>query len=179
MKNTNYDNKVLEGKEYEECEFVNCSFIETTFKKCRFIDCKFKNCRISALKPVDSTYIEVSFSGSKVEGVDWTKAEIVRELSFENCSLNYSNFNMLKLPKIKIVNCEAKEVTFSETDLSEANLEGTDFEKSVFFKTNLSKASLKNAKNYWIDIMVNKLTGASFSLPDAIDLLKPLKIKVN
>lgn len=178
MKNINFDLKEIKDTEYENEQFTNCSFLETSFKTCRFLECKFIKCRISAIKLLDSELIEAQFIDSKVEGVDFTLLRTVRNIEFKNCILNYSNFNMLKLPKLKLINCEAKEVTFSEADLEESDFSGTDFENSVFFKTNLKKTNFIGAYNYWVDVLNNKLTGASFSLPQAVDLLTPLKIKV-
>ena len=178
MKNSNFDNQVLEKKEFEGKKLINCSFIETELKKSKFISCKFVNCRISALKLTDSVFIETSFVDSKVEGIDWTKAIEIRELAFENCDISYSNFNMLNIPNTKILYSIAKECSFSETNLTGSILTGTDFEASRFFKTNLSKANFRDAKNYWIDIRDCNLKNARFKSPEALNLLRATGVQV-
>lgn len=162
--------------EFEECIFTSCNFIECEFFKCRFINCKFKNCSLSAVDPVDSSFLEVSFTNSQVTGLDWTKAIKIRDLSFDNCQINYSNFKLLKLSEIKIINCEAKDVDFTEADLTKGDFKDTDFEESRFLKTNLTQANFIGAKNYIIDARYNTLKKTKFSYPEALSLLNSLDI---
>lgn len=169
-------NETISKAEFEECAFKDCSFVDCKFEKCKFIDCKFDSCIISAVVPFDSRFVEVSFSNSKVIGMDWTKAQHIREISFENCQVSYSNFRMLKLPKIRMVACEALEADFTETDLTGADFTNTNFERSVFLKTNLTKANFKGAKNYCIDARCNTVKGAQFSLPEALSLLSSFEV---
>jgi fluoroquinolone resistance protein len=166
----------VEGRSFEECEFNACSFIDCRFESCRFLSCKLNGCTLSAVNPSNSRFLEVKFSGSKVIGFDWAKAHKIEGLEFKGCQLNYSNFSLLKLPKIKIIDCEAKEVEFIETDMSHGVFCNTDFTKSRFFKTNLSDADFRGAKNYFIDVRNNVIRKARFSLPEAITLLNSLDI---
>jgi fluoroquinolone resistance protein len=177
--NLSLSNETVKSKEFEECEFNNCSFITCKFEKCKFINCKFSDCIISAINPVDSWIADVIFSKCKVIGCDWTKTSQIQGLDFTDCQINYSNFAMLKLPKITMINCEAKEVDFTETDLSDGTFAGTDFERSVFFKTNLTKANLAGAVNYCIDPRCNTIKKTHFSLPEALSLLSCLDIVID
>ncbi len=164
------------GKDFEECEFESCMFVDCRFEKCRFITCKFNDCILSAINPVGSRFIDVKFTKSKVIGIDWTKTHKIQELVFNNCQINYSNFKLLKLPKIKITGCEAKEVDFIETDLTGGDFKNTDFEKSLFFKANLTEADFKGARNYFIDVKNTTLKQTRFSMPEAVSLLSGLDI---
>ena len=161
---------------FDECEFNSCTLNESQFDRCRFINCKFTGCDLSNLAPSKCEFREVSFSGCKAIGIDWTKAVIVKDLEFSECMLNYSNFKMLKLQKIKLVKCEVKEAAFIGTNLSNSDLRKSDFEKSMFFKTNLTGANFSGAKNYFIDINNNTLKKTRFSLPEALSLLNNLDI---
>lgn len=125
---------------------------------------------------MDSYFNEIAFTSSKVTGVDWTKALKIKSISFDNCKLDYSNFKLLKLPRLKITKSSVKDADFTETDLTEGNFKGTDFEKSRFFKTNLTKANFTKAKNYLIDARYNTLKKTKFSLPEALSLLNSLDI---
>ena len=157
--------------EFEECEFVDCSFVQCKFEKCSFITCTFQSSMLSAIVPTDSRFVDVRFNKCKVIGFDWTKAHHIQDIHFTDCQLNYSNFRMLKLPKMEMSDCEAKELDFTETHLTEANLCGTDFERSIFLKTILTKANFTGAKNYSIDARNNTIRKAKFSLPEALSLL--------
>lgn len=168
----------IKDKEFEECLFDRCSFVECNFTACRFLNCQFKDCVLSAIKPTDSSFMEVKFSDSKIIGFDWTKAKSIRFLQFNKCQLDYSNFGFLTLPNTKMIKCIVHEADFTEADLTASDFEGTDFEKSRFFKTNLTKTNFKKAINYLIDINVNTLKKAHFSLPEAVSLLRSLDISV-
>jgi len=173
-----FSNEGIELIEFEECDFVGCTFIDCEFKKCKFLNCKFINCLLSAVKFSSSSVIEVSFTQCKVIGIDWTKSQQVRDLQFDECEINYSNFVLLKIPKTKIVNCIAKDVDFTETDLHESDLRKTNFENSIFYRTNLSKTDLRGANNYFIDVKNNTISRAKFSLPEALSLLQILNIVI-
>ena len=166
----------IQSRVFEECEFINCSFIGCKFEKCRFLNCKFIECDLSTIIPMNCQFTEVQFIKCKAIGIDWTKAQRIKKLSFSECLLNYSNFRLLKLAGIKIIKCEAKEVDFIEVDLSDGDFKNTDFEQSVFFKTNLTKADFSGARNYLIDIKTNTLKKTRFSLPEAMSLLTNLDI---
>ena len=171
--------ETIKEVEFEGCEFNECSFVDCKLEKCSFINCKFNGCMVSAINPLNSRFVEISFSNSKVIGFDWTKTQHIQEICFENCQINYSNFRMLKLSKIKMVNCEAKEVDFTETDLSDGVFTNTDFERSIFSKTNLVKANFKGARNYYIDVRSNTVKKAHFSLPEALSLLDSLDVVID
>jgi fluoroquinolone resistance protein len=166
----------LESIRFEECEFDGCSLINCKLVKCKFLNCRFKDCVLSAINPQESSYNEVHFSNSKVIGCDWTKTRLVEDLDFTDCQINYSNFKLMKLPGLKLLNCEAKEADFIETDLSRGVFKNTDFENSRFFKTNLTLADFRGARNYNIDVKNNILKKARFSLPEVLSLLNSLDI---
>ncbi len=169
-------NEKISVRSFEECEFANCSFVACRFEKTRFLNCKFTNCVLSAVIPMDCRFNDTKFVDCKVIGMDWTKAEAVRDLEFQGCQVDYSNFKMVKVPKLKLVHCEAKEALFTEADLSGGDFKNTDFERAVFFKTDLSGADFRGAKNYFIDVRNNTLKKTHFSLPEAVGLLKSLDI---
>jgi uncharacterized protein YjbI with pentapeptide repeats len=172
----NLSKEIFKEIEFEDCEFLECSFLETKFERCRFINCKFTNCMISAIDISNCYFSEIFFLNSKVIGIDWTKAQLIQVLNFNKCKVNYSNFRFLKMNKIKMIDCEAKEVDFSGSNLSDGNFENTDFDKSIFVETNLTKVNFRNAKNYYLDAKKNIIKGAHFSLPEALTLLSSLEI---
>ena len=166
----------IKSRRFEECQFDACSFIDCRLDKCKFLNCKFNECILSAVVPMDCHFVEVKFSRCKAIGIDWTKAHKIEDLEFNECKINYSNFKLLKLPKIKIVKCEAREVDFIETDMSDGDFKHTDFEKSRFFKTDLTRADFTATVNYAIDVSTNTIKKARFSLPEALSLLNSLDI---
>ena len=164
------------SKEFEDCRFESSSFINCIFTRIKFINCIFNECILSAITPTGSRFMEVQFTKCKVLGFNWSKTDAIQDMTFNECQLNYSDFSYLKIPKIKMLHCEAKEVDFTETDLSNSDLQNTDFEKSRFYNTNLSGADLRNARNYFIDVKNNVLKKTRFSYPEVITLLHSLDI---
>lgn len=168
----------LNARIFEACHFDHCSFTKCKMDRCKFINCCFDSCILITVTPVNCRFQEPRFSRCKLMGMDWTRTADLSEPDFLECQLNYSNFKLLKLQGIKMVNCEAKEVDFIETDLSKGDFRQTDFENSRFFKTNLSSADFRGAKNYSIDVKVNILKKTRFSLPEALLLLNSLDIVI-
>ncbi len=172
----NLNASVLKDKEFENCTFERCSFVNVIFDNCKFIECKFIECVLSAIKPNNNSFVDITFQDSKVIGVDWTIAKNIRSLSFMKSQLDYSNFSYLKLPKMKLTNCIVHDVDFTETDLTEGDFSGSDFEKTIFSNTNLTKVDFRRASNYAIDFRYNILKKAQFTLPEAANLLNSLDI---
>lgn len=173
--------KVLEDKKFYGCTFIKCNFSETLFKGCKFCDCSFENCNLSMIKVNASTFSNISFSNSKVVGVNWTEASWPRvklncPIQFLKCSISHSTFLGLNLREVNIRECVAKDADFRESDLTQADLRHTDFTDSLFMETNLTGADLSNARNYIIDVALNRVKKAKFSLPEAMSLLYCLDI---
>lgn len=170
--------EVLVDKEFEDCTFTHCQFLESDFVRCQFSQCTFKNCILSAIKPTDSRFFDITFIECKTIGIDWTKTQQLESLSFKECALDYSNFRLLKIPNTTMIDCQAKEVDFQGTDMQKSNFTGTDFERSLFAKTNLFKADFSEAKNYFIDPQNCNIKKAKFTLPQALLLLQAFDIEL-
>jgi len=163
---------------FEECTFEGCTIINSRFDHSKFLNCEFKDSVLSAIVPLDSRFLEVAFKSCKVLGMDWTKALEIRDLSFADCQLNFSNFRFLKLAGLKIAHCQVRDSDFTEADLSGADFRGSDLENTRFFKTNLTGADFQDAVNYGIDVANNTVKKARFSLPEAVALLRGLGITI-
>jgi fluoroquinolone resistance protein len=161
---------------FEECMFEGCSFISTKLTACRFAGCKFNDCVLSAVMPMNSRFDGVAFKNCKTIGIDWTKAQVFREITYKDCLLNYSNYRFMKIPKLKLTGCEVIDADFTEADLTNGDFKNSNFEKTRFMKTNLTGADFKGARNYTIDPRVNTLKKTRFSYPEVVTLLNSLDI---
>ncbi|HEX6384107.1 MAG TPA: pentapeptide repeat-containing protein [Anaerolineae bacterium] len=169
------------SNEFIDCLFSGCTFRETLFKNCRFHECVFSNCDLSLARVEGSSFSNTRFVKSRVIGINWTLASWPKyplrpPIRFDECVLDYSTFIGLSLPGIRITGCRAKDVDFSEADLSEADFSKTDLSESRFGQTNLAKANFEDATNYTIDVHLNDVSKARFSLPEAVSLLRSLDI---
>jgi uncharacterized protein YjbI with pentapeptide repeats len=135
------------------------------------------------LRVEQSTFRNTTFKDSKVIGVDWTMASWSKFISFSpvnfyECVIDFSTFIGLSLVKISFKECGVKDVDFSGADLTEADFSKAVLSKSQFRNTNLTQANFEDATDYTIDVTVNMVSKAKFSLPEAISLLRGLEIKL-
>ena len=189
--NSEYDDRIFErlvlenGRidniEFYDCQFVDCKFRESEITQCKFHDCTFQRCDLSLVKWSGSSFQNGRFNNSKLIGIDWTKVAWHRFLKdapirFEECVLDYGTFIGLELHRLTAVSCSIKDVDFSGADLTAANFKGSAFTQSQFRNTTLTKANFQQAKEYTIDIQINDVTKAKFSMPEAVALLESLDI---
>ncbi|CAM3776797.1 pentapeptide repeat-containing protein [Parendozoicomonas haliclonae] len=175
--------QTFSGIEFDSCTFTNCDFSETTFDRCKFIDCGFEKCNLSLARLGYSRFVDITFTSSKLVGVDWTKAQWPNILpdspiSFHSCILNDSSFFGLSLPELKLTECKAHDVDFRESKLNEATFDYTDLTSSLFNNTDLTSASFVEASNYDIDINFNRVQKARFTRYEATRLLESLGIEL-
>ncbi|HBA59933.1 MAG TPA: hypothetical protein DCZ92_03755 [Elusimicrobia bacterium] len=175
--------KAVTSKHFSGCVFRNCDLTGLTFRFCKFTDCRFESCNLSLLKVPGTVFSGVSFKDSKLVGVDWTQAswpkiKLAAPLAFAGCLLNDSNFLGLALAGTAMTGCLARDADLREADLAGSDLTKTDFSGALFSNTNLAGADLTGARNYAIRISENKVKDAKFSLPEAMDLLYCLDIKI-
>ncbi len=183
FKELDFIKTVFEAKIFDNCEFINCNFTECTFLQCKFNECTFKNCNLSNLIVTKSAFYDVDFFGSKMIGINWTKAawssiKVTCPLKFTQCILNDSSFMGLCLREIVMVECKAHDVDFRDCDCLEGDFTYTDFANSLFSHTNLTKANFTESSNYTIDVYLNEIKKAKFSLPEAVNLLNCLEIEL-
>lgn len=174
----------IKRKEFENCRFTQCNFDNATLCDCRFIDCEFVNCTLNTTILTNTVFLGVSFDSSKLMGINWTtnywpNIVLSSPINFYACDISHSSFMGLNLSEINIQNCKAHDVDFREADLSRGNLTNSDFYQSWFIHTKLMGADFTDAANYNIDVRLNDIKGAVFTLPDVINLLENLEIKIN
>lgn len=179
------DGTTVNHSTFTECIFEDCLFNNAVLRACSFHECDFIDCDLSMVNVAHCDFSSVRFNRCKLMGVDWTRAAWKRKsrlhqlsLSFDGCNLNYATFVGLALSRLKMVDCKALEADFSEGDLSQADFAGTDLSRSRFSQTDLTGANFCGAFNYSIDITQNKVKGAKFSVPEALNLLRFLDIEL-
>src|SRR5208283_47134 len=173
------------ANDFINCTFDECNFYQSTFDECTFQHCNFNNCNLSLVKIPRCQFNEIGFNHSKIIGIDWTtvnwKKSLYKKsfpLEFVGCIINYSIFAGINLTRLKFMNCTAKEVYFDDANLSYADFNGTDLTDSVFRNTNLIGADFSKAKNYSIDVTINKIGKAKFAFPEALSLIYTLDIDI-
>lgn len=170
----------LEGLRFEDCRFDHCDFSEATLRDCRFRDCEFVDCNLS-LARLGGSQLGARFVDSKLVGIDWTLAHwptirLEAAIAFERCALNDGSFFGLSLRELTMAECRAHDVDFSEADLEDADFRHSDLRGAIFRRTRLARADFRDATDYRIDVFLNDIKHAKFSLPEAVSLLQGLDI---
>lgn len=173
----------FDSKEFRDCVFDGCDFTRAEFRFCKFENCSFRGCNLSLARLGSSVFTGAAFKDSKLVGVNWTEAHwprirLAAPVAFDNCLLNDSVFLGLALPKTAFAGCQARGTDFRDADLSGADLRRADLAGALFGGTNLEGADLTGAAGYAMSPADNRLKGASFSLPEAVALLRGLGIKL-
>ena len=176
FENISWEDKQITGKTFEHCRFYKCSLKGSFFDDCNFEKTVFEECDISLIKFKDTSFSEVTITNCKAIGIAWHTANNPLSIKFLQSKISFSSFYGKSYKKGQFINCIAEEVDFTNCNLSLSNFEGTDCRNAVFFNTDLSGANFAGALNYTIDIAINKIKKAKFSLPEALSFLNNLGI---
>ncbi|MEI8360810.1 MAG: pentapeptide repeat-containing protein [bacterium] len=169
----------LQDKEFTGCTFKKCNFSGSDFSGSSFIDCIINDSNLSNIKIENCNFQGVKFIGCKLVGVSFSVIKtFLIDWSFQNCLIYLCDFNKLSLPKSKFIDCELHENDFINANLCAADFTGSDLWNSKFFDTNLEKADFRTARNYYLNPINNKLTGAMFTTPEVLNLLHSFNIKI-
>jgi|KBSSwiStaDraftv2_1062776.scaffolds.fasta_scaffold561610_2 uncharacterized protein YjbI with pentapeptide repeats len=171
------------NKRFYDCRFAHCNFSAAKWTDCVFDGCIFTDSNLSNALVKRSAFREVRFKLCKLVGIDWPSAKwpgvaLSDLIEFDECILNGGSFFGLVLHELKMEGCQAREVDFTEADCTEASFIQTDFMHALFHQTDLTRADFTDALDYGIDVSSNRINGAKFSLPDAINLLRSLPIEL-
>lgn len=171
---------------FEDCLFTDCKATEVTIRNCQFSGCRFEKCRIVAPKFQGTQVLSSDFSQCALSGVDWSSLldERKREMGFlpfdslTGCSLRHCVFFGLDLKKFDFSGADLTGSSFDGCNLSEANFSLCQLQGSTFSQDDLTKADFRGATDYFFSLEGNRIKGAQFSLPEAVNLLAALGIRL-
>ena len=169
----------LGESEFEECTFTGLDFTNQSFRSWRFAECKFIKCSFSEVDLINTSFREIEFEDCRLMGVNWPDAKSFIDPKFENCKLDYSNFQAIDLRKVAFLNCSAREADFSNCNLTEAIFSGTNLQNASFTQSDLRNADLRKAIRYLIDPQFTKLKGAKVDFPEAVSILAAIGVEVS
>ncbi|WP_339630957.1 pentapeptide repeat-containing protein [Bizionia echini] len=177
FKKQTYTINPLPKAEYNNCQFIDCEFSEAFLSYIAFTECEFINCNLSSAKVKDASFNDVVFKGCKLQGVLFQYCNpFLLALSFENCVLNLSTFNDLKLKKTLFNSCMLKQTDFSNTDLSYSTFLKCNLEHASFYNANLSYTDFTTSQNITLNPEFSNLKSARFSSENVLGLLKCYKL---
>ena len=173
----------ITDSQFSECVFEQCEIREAQIRGCRFTNCVFRDSDLSLTDLTSTRFWNCEFQRTKITGVDWTRASWAQiggesPVRFSECIVDYSVFMGLTLRRLQLIRSQARGVEFSEADLSESDFTGTDLSGAIFRLDNLTRANFQHATNYEINLKLNTITQARFSVPESIALLRYLDIEL-
>jgi uncharacterized protein YjbI with pentapeptide repeats len=159
-------------KEFERCRFMNCDFSACNFIGVTFINCVFLSCNFSGAKINHVALRTVHFEQCQIKDVNFSMCDkLIFEISFTDCTLDFTKFYGLRLKGTRFTNCSLIAVDFMGADVSEVDFDNCDLYRSEFGQANAMKANFKTSYHYTIDPVKTKVKNAIFSLPEAKGLL--------
>lgn len=149
-----------------------------------FWECRFENCSI---KNLDFENCEAKFlqlTASSLIGINWGLLQPVGTVGtaidkITDCHLKYNTFSKMSLKRMDFSNCALSGSTFAECVLTETSFRNADLSDTEFYKCDLRKSDFRSARGYRIDCLSCPLKGARFSMPDVLQLLDSLEIKIS
>lgn len=173
-----YEGLSIAEQKFVDCTFVGCNFGNSTFIDSEFNGCTFNNCDMSLMKLKRTNLKKIKLNSCKAIGINWSDAGNQFTIECIDSNISYATFAGKAIKKAMFKNCKAHEVDFSECSLVEANFSNTDLQDSRFVNCDLMAVDFSHATNYYIDVNLNKLKGAVFTMPEAMNLLSGLGIVV-
>jgi uncharacterized protein YjbI with pentapeptide repeats len=184
FENLKLEHERIEGYELYNCTFNNCSFEECVLAHCSFVECRFINCKIVSIKAEFSQIKYTEFEKCNLIGVNWhdllPAGSITDPITkLKECILKYNSFIHMNFRKFNFSLNTIRDSAFEECNLMESTFKDCRLESTQFSRCDMRKADFREATGYQISITTNKLKEARFSLPEAINLLSELSIKIN
>ena len=171
-------NKLPNG-EYEYCKFINCDFSNSVLSYCKFTECEFINCNLTMTKLTETGFRDVVFKDSKMIGLKFDECnEFGLDFSFENCIMDYSSFYQMEIKKTVFKNSQLHEVDFTECNLKGSMFNNCDLSMARFIDSVIENVDFRTSFNYSIDLDLNKIRKAKFSLVNLAGLLDKYDIDI-
>lgn len=163
--------------EWEDCVFTGCDFSQAQFVGCRILDCRFINCNFSLARFDRSRLYQVSFTDSKLLGIDWTKAlwstnGVAPELNFVRCNLSDSSFFGLFLQHSRITECRIHGCDFRNADLRHSHIKSSDLAETSLAHANLDSVDFTGSQNIVLEPGLNNLQGTKLPSFEALALVQ-------
>ena len=137
------------------------------------------------LRSVSSSVQSLDFEDCCLQEIEW--APLLSNGAFpdpihtlKDCSLKYNTFTEMNFNRFDFSNGnEIVGSMFAKCEMQLASFKGTELHETEFYQCDLRKADFRDATGYKVDILGSRMKDARFSLPEAVNLLADLKIKLS
>lgn len=149
----------------EGCTFIDAdwtgniaysvSFDEVTVERSTLVKAKldtftardtiFKNCDFSAADCAEISLQRASLTCGRMTGWDCSKG-IFKDVTFENCKLDMTNFRFAKFTRVRFVDCVMTDADFLGAALHEVKFENCLLERTDFNQCKLKAVDLRTSQ---------------------------------
>ena len=98
--------------------------------------------------------------------------------SLKDCSLRHCVFFGLDLKGFDFSGADLSGSFFDDCGLKEASFAGCQLQGTTFSQNDMTGADFRGAVDYFFSLEGNRVKDARFSLPEAVNLLSALGIKI-
>lgn len=169
----------LARAEFQGCTFTGCDFSGVRLSATRFEDCRFADSNLSNAVVDHTRFDGVTFEACKLVGLNFGASDpMTFGLALERCLLRYVNFSQLRWRKAVVRDCDAQDCDFRGSHLVAADFTRTRFRSCRFTGADLSSADFSHAQDYDLDVRTETLKKATFTLPEAMNLLAPFGLEI-
>lgn len=184
FRDLNISDEDLEDYYFDSCDFINCHFENFTIRNSFFTECKFTDSQIINLSAKGNTQVQnLIFEKSLLMGINWKEflvgdgfLEPINKI--EKSTVNYNTFYEMDFKKFDFKGNEILNTEFTKCNLTESDFNSIKLNGSNFFECDLKKSDFRNASGYEVNILTCSMKNAKFSLPEVINLLNILDIKI-
>ncbi len=171
----------LEDAVVSGCTFHGCDLSGVSLRGAHLSACVFEQCELAVIDPTDALMHRTTFRDCRLTGVrfgDLLRDAVGTSITFEDCDLSLASFRELDLRECAFRACLAREAEFVACDLRGVDLTDCDLERASFRGTDLREADLRRARNYVVSPRDNQVAGMRVTLPEALNLLSALRVRV-
>ena len=176
----------IENVLFEDCVFENCVFEGVKLTGCSFSGCRFVDTQLLNLQFDRTQAIGNDFETCTLIGLDWSLISDERKRAMnllpfdrlQKCVLRHCIFYGMDLTKTDLSESDLSGSYFDDCVLREARFRESELMKTSFAHCDLSGADFTRAKNYFFSLETNRVKGARFTLPEAIELLNALGVVI-
>jgi len=170
----------MDAKSFVRCTFDRCQFPGVQLADVSFEDCDFEACDLANVALLGTRFHGVRFKASRLAGIDWTSAEqLLFDVRFEDCAMRFGRFSGMRLCRLKMTGCDARDTDFSRADLRRAVFDGTQLGHAAFDGAQLQHAALDAAFDVGFRPSEVRLSKTRINLELAFKILADMGLDVH
>ncbi|WP_298470845.1 pentapeptide repeat-containing protein [uncultured Psychrobacillus sp.] len=160
---------------FDQVLFKQASFVDLHLYQVEFIDCIFEKCDLSNVVMEQAVFHRVEFIACKLFGANFADARLTDVRVCENHS-NYLNLSFSKLKKVSFNNCTLNHSDFIDCTLQLVEFEACEIDEANFTDTSLDGVDLSSTTYENLLVSLEDLKGCTVSMEQAIGFAKSLGV---